>query len=68
MVNWTELLSTQKTQQHVRQFATGAISGEALQSSVAGTAIAGEVRKIVRPGVSRGRSLARKALRSRGLL
>ena len=67
--NWNALLSSKCAVKTMNSFATGAESTRTVTSKFANTPKAGEFRKLVRVhGTTYARSLARKALRYRGLM
>jgi len=67
MVNWNTLISTPQTRSLISGFSTGSVSGRQLTTAATNTPAAGEVRKLLRSGgVTRARSIARKALKRRG--
>lgn len=63
MTNWDLLLK--KNSNILKKFAFGELSGRQVTSELKNTETAGEFRTLLRSGVVRARSLARKAIRRR---
>jgi hypothetical protein len=61
-IDWTLIRDSD-----IKNFADGFISGRGLYSKYVNTEAGGQVRNLVRQGVDRARTLARKTLRRRAL-
>jgi len=67
-VDWQLLLNEDRVSNLISEWSTGKISTRKVTSELSYTSYAGEFRKLVRErGTLYGRSLARKALRYRGV-
>lgn len=68
MVNWSLITENSNDSKKLRNFAEGKISGTEFYDMYKNTEKAGTVRNLLRDhGVTYARSLARKALRRRGV-
>lgn len=69
MINWSKVLSNQKSVLAVMEFATGEIGSSKLRKRLAHTVGSGVIKSaLANRGAKTVRQLARKALRRRGLL
>jgi hypothetical protein len=68
MTTWDSILESRDMQNCAVLFSLGVLSGDNFHQAGTLSGVGGQVRSLVRNGVTRARQLSRKALKRRGIL